>query len=359
MYPPETITIMSRSLFILKRREDYSQDPSYSKSYQIATGMYNSAKFVVDELEAAGREVRLAVVIDNNDIDRVVTEYKPTDVFIEGLWVVPSKFDELFKYERHRIIKWHVRIHSEIPFISSEGSSMEWIPEYLKRGISVSPNAPRAHEQIRWLASTVLGSKEEAERLVPYLPNCYPTDFSKYPAKALPVEGEYIDIACFGAFRPMKNHLQQTFVALRYAESIGKKLRFHVNGRVDQAGAQPMKNVTNLLKAAGAELIVHDWEDRETFLQSLQDIDLLLQVSISETFNIVAADATLVGTPILVSKEISWAYPTYADPQSVADCLRKLTLIMNNKSFFVNGNRAGLDIYASASRRRWLGYLGA
>lgn len=349
---------MSRSLFILKRRSDYSEDPSYSKSYQIATGMYNSARFVVDELEAGGREARLAVVVDNNDIDRIVTEYQPTDVFIEGLWVVPSKFDELFKFERHRKIKWHIRIHSEIPFISSEGNSMDWIPQYLKRGVLVAPNAPRAHEQVKWMASTFLG-KEEAERMVPYLPNCYPTDFGQYPLNTTPVEKDHIDIACFGAFRPMKNHLQQTFVALRYAESIGKKLRFHVNGRVDQAGAQAMKNVTNLLAATNAEMVIHDWENRETFLQSLQNVDVLLQVSISETFNIVAADATLVGTPILVSKEISWAYPTYADPQSVADCLRKLQLIMNNKTFFINNNRGGLDIYASASRRRWLSYLGA
>lgn len=41
---------MPKALFILKRREDYSQDPSYSGSPQIATGMWNSAKFVVDAL---------------------------------------------------------------------------------------------------------------------------------------------------------------------------------------------------------------------------------------------------------------------------------------------------------------------
>lgn len=347
---------MSRSLFILKRREDYSQDPSYSKSYQIATGMYNSAKFVVDELEAAGREARLVLVVDNNDIDRVVTEYQPTDVFIEGLWVVPQKFTELMALARHRNVKWHVRIHSEIPFLASEGIAMEWIPQYLNQGVLVAPNAPRAQEQIKWLAKTMLG-QQKADELVVYLPNCYPTNFDEYPITARP-DSEYIDIACFGAYRPMKNHLQQAFVALRYAEERGKKLRFHTNGRIDSAGHQPAKNVVNLLQAAGAEHVSHDWEDRETFLASLQNIDVLLQISISETFNIVAADATLVGTPILVSKEISWAYPTYADPQSVTDSVRKLGLIMNNSSFFVQNNRNGLNIYASASRRKWLQYLG-
>jgi len=350
---------MSRSLFILKLREDYSQDPSYSKSYQIATGMYNSAKFVVDELNAGGQEAKMVVVVDNNAIDKAVTEYQPTHVFIEGLWVVPSKFPELMAIGRHKDVKWIVRVHSEIPFLQSEGIAMEWIAEYLRQGVYVAPNAPRAHEQLKWLAQSMV-SEAEADRLVPYLPNCFPVDFSEYPIKTKVADPEFIDIACFGAYRPLKNHLQQAFVALRYAESIGKKLRFHTNGRIDSAGQQPSKNVDQLIKAVpGAELIVHDWEDRETFLQSLQDIDLLLQVSISETFNIVGADAVLVGTPMLVSKEISWAYPTYGDPQSVADCLRKLQLIMSNKSFFINGNRTGLTIYASASRRRWLSYLGA
>jgi len=346
---------MSRSLFILKRREDYSHDPSYSASPQIATGMYNSAKFVVDELQDAGLQAKLELVIDNNDIDRAVSNYKPTHVFIEGLWVVPSKFKELMSLQRHKNVKWIIRVHSEIPFIASEGIAMEWIAEYIRMGITVAPNAPRAHEQLKWLATTMTDSGQ-AEELITYLPNCYPVDFEPINNKP---EDEYLDAACFGAFRPLKNHLQQAFVALRYAEEIGKKLRFHVNSRKDAAGDQPSRNVAALLKAAGAELIVHEWEDRETFLNSLRNVDVLMQVSISETFNIVAADAVLVGTPVLPSKEISWAYPTYGDPQSVSDCLKKLNLIMKNKEFFINGNRAGLSIYASAARRRWVSYLGA
>jgi len=346
----------TRSLFILKRREDYSQDPSYSGSYQIATGMWNSAKFVVDELNAAGREAEIELVIDANDIDRVVTAYQPTDVFIEGLWVTPAKFTELLRIQRHQAINWHVRIHSEIPFIATEGIAMDWIAQYLQQGVIVSPNAPRAHEQISWLSKKMLGNTNN----VVYLPNCYPVDYTPFPIENLDTSTkDHLDIACFGAFRPLKNQLQQAFIALEFAEKQGKQLRFHTNGRMDSGGAPVSRNVTSLLSNAGAELIVHDWEDRETFLNSLSQVDLLMQLSISETFNIVAADATLVGRPIIVSKEISWAYPTYGDPQSVGDCLRKLELIMSNKKFFIHNNRAGLSIYASASRRRWLNYLEA
>jgi hypothetical protein len=356
---------MTRSLFLLKRRHDYTDNPDYFASPQIATGMYNSAKFVVDELTNAGREAKLELCVDANSIDKIVTDYKPTHVFIEGLWVTPAKFQELMKIGRHKNIQWFSRIHSEIPFIATEGSAFEWIPQYLKIGVKVAPNAPRAHEQVKWLAKTIFAqtmdksaAQSMADTMVPYLPNCYPVNFQDFPLKNLNSNKEHIDIACFGAFRPMKNHLQQAFIAMKYAEMQNKKLRFHVNSRKDQGGDGPAKNTKNLLEAAGCEFVAHGWEDRETFLSTLGEMDLLMQLSMSETFNIVAADATLVGRPIIVSKEINWAYPAYADPNSVGDSLQKLDLIMSNKPFFINSNRAGLNIYASAARRRWLNFIG-
>lgn len=341
---------MSRSLFILKRREDY--DGVVYSGNHMATGMWNSAMFVVEQLQAAGREAMAVIVTDGNDIDREVTAYDPTHVFIEGLWVTPAKFDELLAIPRHQNRTWAVRIHSDIPFLATEGIAMERIVAYMQQGVVVAPNAQRAHADLKWLQSTI-GAPETS---LVYLPNCYPTDFMPVVQAA---EKPVLDVGCFGAFRPLKNHLEQAFVALRYAKSINKPLRFHVNSRTDQGGSPPFRNVQALLEAAGAELVIHDWEDRATFLQSLRACDVLMQVSLSETFNIVAADATYAGIPLLVSKEIAWAYPVFADPTSTTDCLAKLRLIMSNHTFFTQGNRVGLKAFAGQSASRWLSYLPA
>ena len=162
-----------------------------------------------------------------------------------------------------------VRIHSEIPFLATEGIAMDWIGQYLLNGVTVAPNAPRAHDQL-CAYSDFIGA--DTESLVPYLPNCFPTDFREYdPAELDTSDKDTIDIACFGAFRPLKNHLQQAMVAMRFADAQGKKLRFHVNNRQDQGGSSVFKNINGVfshLPADKFELVVHDWEDRETFLAS-------------------------------------------------------------------------------------------
>lgn len=88
----------------------------------------------------------------------------------------------------------------------------------------------------------------------------------------------------------------------------------------------------------------------------MADMDLNLQMSISETFNIVAADSIYAGTPILVSNEIPWAYPFSADPQNVDDMIEKIGIAINS-TFLLQKNRSGLARYASATERRWLAYV--
>ena len=82
---------MNRAIFICKIRL------SYGNSY----GLSNSASFLVDYLNSVGIETKLENVIDANSIDKVVTEYNPTFVFIEAIWVTPEKLKEIMSLKRH------------------------------------------------------------------------------------------------------------------------------------------------------------------------------------------------------------------------------------------------------------------
>ena len=106
-------------LFICKQRP-----ARYGASY----GLLNSCRFLCNALHSMGAEAKLVEVVDNNSIDREVHRFKPTHVFIEALWVVPEKFDVLIPL--HPNVEWHVRLHSNTPFIANEGMAMEWIIKY-------------------------------------------------------------------------------------------------------------------------------------------------------------------------------------------------------------------------------------
>ncbi len=357
---------MSKALFLLKLREDYNTDPSYSAPtyspssgdysapYHLATGMYNSAKFVVDTLNSNDREAGIGIMVDGNTIDAAVMAYDPTHVIIEGLWVTPDKFAELMALERHAGRTWVVRIHSEIPFLSSEGIAMSWIGEYMKLGVVVAPNGVRAAEQIAYEGARSVPPSDQ----VIYLPNCYPVEEFM---PVVPVSTTMaVNIGCFGAFRPLKNQLQQAFAALKFAEWLGRPLRFHINGRVDSGGAGAINNVLGLfeqLDVTTAEVVGHEWENRETFIETLRGMDMLMQVSMSETFNIVAADAVLAGIPVIATDELPWYYPTSVDPQSVTDIVEKMKAIWLNRSFFLTKNRIGLQRYNLTAIQKWLEFL--
>ncbi len=307
----------TKVLFILKHREDCwtTENCSYSNG-QLSSGLFNSATFVCNALNKSGKiEAKLVDVIDNNCIDREVHNFRPDFVIIEAYWVVPEKFDILTKL--HPTVKWIIRNHSEIPFAAQEGIIMEWTLGYLKYpNVFVSGNSHRSYKDMEILIKSAYPDKKN---YVAYLPNVYPIEHRRLTIPKL--EDEFIDIACFGAIRPLKNHLMQAVAAIRFAEAKGKKLRFHINGGRVEGGSGSnniLKNLEALFnKLPKHVLVIHDWHPHESFLDILEKMDIGLQVSFSETFNIVGADMAHVGLPVVFSKEVLWAPKhVHADPTS-------------------------------------------
>lgn len=355
----------NRILFILKRRDDYHHT-KHSSHIGLSTGLYNSASFVVDMLNANGISAKMVVVIDNNDIDREVIKYNPTHVIIESLWVVPTKFSILTRL--HPRVKWIIRLHSEIPFLANESVAMDWIPDYYTyRNVSVACNSPRIKEELDYYLDSIYENVKynivlfrdllkPFRKEVIYLPNIYPTNFVPKIEKR---KNNFLDIGCFGAIRPLKNHLNQALAAIRYADSLKKKLNFHVNsGRVEMRGEPVTRNLASLfshVSKKGHKLVNHEWTHREDFLKLCGTMDLGMQVSFSETFNIVAADFISQSVPIVVSDEIPWSSNFFtADPQDTGSIYRALyrTGILKKANVFFN--QQNLISYTNESARKWL-----
>ena len=348
----------SKVLFILKRREDYNA--TVHTKIGLTTGLYNSANFMSDMLNTVGVEAKTVVVKDNNDIDREVSLYKPTHCIIEAIWVVPSKF-QIFQI-LHPNVKWIIRIHSEMPFMANEGMAMGWFGDYISfKNVVLAPNAPRMYRELR---SFFLIKNPELlgkihEKLI-YLPNYYPQKYK--PAKNIDFHKDYIDFGCFGAIRPLKNHLLQALASIEYADSIDKKAYFHINsGRIEMKGEPVLNNLRGLFEHVydrGHQLITHQWRDREGFLSLCREMDIGLQVSISETFNIVAADLITQGVPVVTSNEIPWASNYFnanpVDSINIKNCIHKA---YSTPKFNVVLNKFHLNRYTNNTKSIWKTYF--
>jgi len=329
-------------LFLLKRFTSYGH-----YGYSVASGLFNSAKFVVDMLNAAGVEAKLVSVTDNNDIDREVAAYKPTDVLIEALWVVPEKFDVLKKL--HPGVRWIVRLHSDIPFLASEGIAIEWIFGYLRRGVKIAPNSPAVVIDLRAIAP-------EHKHDILYLPNFYPVH-----GRHIGHSGQHLDIGCFGALRPMKNQLIQAIASVRYADKNRTHLNFHINTREELGGDSVLRNLQSLFANTEHTLVEHPWVSHESFKLLVSEMDLALCVSFSETFCITAADAASTDTPLVCSGEIPWASSlSVANTNSAEDIMGKIGLLLSPAGFLIGArNRKKLKRYSERSKDIWLRHFGS
>jgi hypothetical protein len=349
---------MSKVLFILKRREDFNS--AIHTAEGLSTGLYNSASFMRDMLNDNGVESKMVVVIDNNDIDREVTKYRPTHVIIEALWVVPTKFEVLLRL--HPTVKWIIRLHSEMPFMAGEGIAMNWIGDYCSfKNVIIGVNAPRMMNEVNFFLQHKFGWTDavSAEKVI-YMPNFYPQLYK--PAKTINYESDVVNIGCFGAVRPLKNHLVQAVAALKFAKKHHKKLRFHINaGRIEMKGDSVVHNLTALfshLTDLGHELINNQWTPREQFLELCATMDIGMQCNFSETFNIVGCDLISQGVPLLGSSEIPWlSSDAWCDPTESDMIANKLSAIYDNPSDNVNKNQALLTKYTNNTVSVWVDYF--
>ena len=225
--------------------------------------------------------------------------------------------------------------------------AVKYIKEYHSLGrVDVCPNSEKFHEDLE----SSLSIKTAV------LPNYYPLgDAPSYSLK----DRHEIDIGCFGAIRPLKNQLIQAMSAMGYAEKECKLLRFHINaGRVER-GQEELKNMRALFEGTKHELVEHGWLSHADFLVLVRKMDVGMQVSFSESFNIVAADFVGCNVPLVGSPDIEWLHPLFtSDPNSSSEIRHAIgRVLFLSKMGMQRLNRARLHEYDRDSEKAWLKYL--
>lgn len=304
---------------------------------------------MVQELNSIGVPSKLVDVVDNNDIDREVSLFKPTMVIIEALWVVPEKFDVLSKL--HPNVKWVVRLHSKLPFLSGEGNAMDWIFRCAEKdNVYIGVNSKELEKD--------LGHVLPVSKIL-YLPNVYPIPLRRDWVNVFKPEKKQLKIGGFGAIRPLKNQLMQAFAAITYADKKEAELTYYINtGRVEGYQAKSiLKNIRDLFaRFPQHKLVEVGWLEHEDFLDLVRQMDLGMQLSYSETFNIVAADFVSCYIPFVGSNEIDWLYSgDVFDVNNLEYIHAAMNRVIDKR--YIEQNRLQLEVTSHKNLLSWVKML--
>lgn len=329
-------------LFLLKKQ---------TSNYNFTSGLENSSIFISNYLNSQNINTKVSSIIDSNSIDKEVTQCKPDFTIIEALWVVPEKLKELTQL--HPNVIWVIRIHSKIPFLANEGIAIKWIKSYYRmfpKKIFLAFNNYDIYRSFK----NIYQSKS-----IIYLPNMYYPE-RKTIIKSQNIEERTLHIGCFGAIRVLKNNLIQAMAAIIYCNYRNLKLYFHINkNNLEQNGEEIIKNIRNLFHGTPHHLVEHDWMSHVDFLNLVSKMYLGLQVSYSESFNIVAGDFVSQNIPFVGSSDIKWlSIPYKANPMSLMSIKNHIDLALLLSNFNLQCmNNLKLKIYNKFSKYFWKKFL--
>ena len=261
-------------------------------------GLGVAAQLNAQYLNANGYNATVVAARNNIDIVDALRK-EPYDVFIiSAPWLKPFDLNNiLLAFPKTQFV---INIHSNVGFLQADPGGVSLLRTYINMtgehsNLRIGSNCQRF---ANWLGLAY-------GITVPVFMNLYPfTKVTKtYPAL------HSINIGTFGAIRPQKNVMTAAATALAIHRLTNLPVEFSVStGREDGGGNVILSAVRQMCgNIPGFNLVERFWSDWTTFKAIVAQQDLLIQMSYTESFNLVTADGASVGVPSLVSSAIDWA----------------------------------------------------
>ena len=249
---------------------------------------------------------------------------RPSHIVIAAPWL-PTLDLQAYLVFRFPDIQFAVVCHSNVGFLSADPSAIKNFREDLdlEQGALNFNAAGNSKRFVRFIQSSYL-------RPCIWLPNLYYLGDST-PNQRRAWSGGKLKIGSFGAVRPLKNNLSAAAAALEMAEKLRADVDFHISvGRVEGGYTVVRAIEAMLVNSPRVTLVKDEWYQWPQFRQLIRSMDLLIQPSFSETFNMVTADGAAEGVPSVVSDAIDWAPEDWKaevdSPDSIARIGRRLLL---------------------------------
>jgi len=346
---------------------DFKEYGEPSSGYKCHRGVGVNAKLTAKVLRKRGVVANVAAVMTAQDIGLYLQKNPAvTHAIIQAVWVTAD--EQAVLCQSFPRVHFVVRVHSQIGFLQVEPPAIKIIRDLLQLqetelNISLSANNLRFAEFLKYVyhGESVL------------LPNLYDMDRAeRKPTMAH--DHLLLRVGSFGAHRLLKNHTTAAAAALIIAERRDCDLEFYVNsGRAENSSEKASKGGKVVRRTAEnsvltslqymfadlprAKLVEVPWMEWPSFRQIVASMDLCMQVSPTETFNIVTADAVCEGVPSVVSEAIEWAPKYWQAPIDDAYAIALSGMNLLNDPYATQTGLDALTNYESDAEKQWLSYL--
>lgn len=314
-------------------------------------GLGVNAMHMVNVLGSHGVKCDCYAAHEIGDVTAVLDKL-PADsvVVVEAIWVVTENWEKVLA--KYPAMDFVVRCHSQVGFLQVEPSAIKLIREQ----IALQEHCRRfrlAGNSGRFTAFINQAYRVPCE----HLPNLYTTGRTerKHPGKS---ESRTLRVGAFGALRHLKMHLTAGAAALCAARRLSKDLEFHITVGRDEGGGAVVAGLRYLFGSLpGVTLVEQPWLPWAEFRRLAAHMDVCVQVSATESFNLVTADAISEGTPCVVGPAIDWVPPEWVtdidDPVAIG---QKICAVLADHRSPELGIKS-LDTYNNASLKIWMAFL--
>jgi hypothetical protein len=257
-------------------------------------------------------------ITDAGDLRVRLSASPAKQVIISAPWIPSDALQGLANDFPHT--QFAVNCHSNVGFLQADRNGVRLMREVLElelgtHNIHLAGNCRRFCE---WVNSAFAAP-------CAYLPNLYYLDEHAEGHAHAGFTGGTLRIGAFGATRPLKNLMSAAAAAVEIARGLRAPLEFWLSGgRTEGGGETVLGAVKEMLQGMpNVSLVLNGWQTWPKFRKLVGHMNLLLQPSYTESFNMVTADGIAEGVPSVVSDAIDWA-PQYwkAHSDDVRDIAR-------------------------------------
>ena len=315
---PSTSTV--RCLIAYKTRPKAASHIGLGVSALNTSQVLRSHGFWVDVV-GINSAADLEAQITARDADAIRRGQIPVShVVVSAPWIPTTDWMRLVS--GHTSIEFTELCHSNVGFLQADPNAVKLIRAGLDlqrqwHNFSVAANSRKFQEwMLRAYGADIL-----------HLPNLYNLqhDEPSMMRTRPPYTGGVLRIGSFGAIRILKNQLTACAAALEIARRLGADTEFWLSyGRLEGPGSVLASIHQMGAGVKGFTIKTNHWETWPQFTATIRHMNLLLQPSFTESFNMVTADGVSQGVPSVTGDAIEWVPPNWkAEPDNALDVANK------------------------------------